>query len=318
MTEVTLDFAIELLEILNINDVQVENLRSIRKRAFARWHPDRVAHTNNPDLTKQYQENSQLIDQCVALIEDFLKGNYKAGEKYNYQDSKQTDPIERLRKNAEELQQKIREVWPQVKVTNYKLEIVEDLISDGYKLGDVLRKDLKDEVQRLSFISMFDFALISLIPFALFIHLGIGFVYGLFWILQIISCIIIFLPLSRIWLGRSVQFFTWFVKIGLTIGDHVNEFLGNIPWIQIVFGIPRIFASLLYFIMYPLYFLAIAIIGDRVVGKITRKNKFYAGIQDWYIEDLLNRKIDNLDDNELNHIAHLYNELLEVRTAHND
>lgn len=314
MPEVTLDFAVELLEITDISDVQVDDLRSIRKRAFARWHPDKVAHTNNPELTKEYQENTQLIDQCVALIEDFLKGNYKAGEKYNYQDTKQTDPIERLRKNAEELQQRIREVWEQVKATNYKLEIVDELIADGYKLGDLLHKDLKEDVQRLSLVSMFDFAFISIIPCALLANFGLGFVYGIFWLLQIVSCILIFLPLSRFWLGKTAPFFTWFVDVGLKVGYHAIEFVGHILFFQIVFWIPRIFARLMYFIMYPLYFLAIAIVGEMVVGQVKRKNKFYAGVADWYIEDLLNKKTEELKEDELYHLAHLYNELLEVKT----
>src|SRR5665647_2212925 len=103
--ELTFDQAIELLEITNISKVSIEDIPKIEKKAKKRWHPDKVAHLNDPEITKEYNIKFQQIDIACEMIYSFLRGTYHAGEAFTQ--SKKTvyeEPEEIIRKNAPELQ----------------------------------------------------------------------------------------------------------------------------------------------------------------------------------------------------------------------
>ena len=81
--DLTFDRAIELLEITDIAKISINDIPNIAKKAKKRWHPDRVAHLKDVNITKEYTVNFQQIDGACELISNYLNGTYKAGEAFS-------------------------------------------------------------------------------------------------------------------------------------------------------------------------------------------------------------------------------------------
>jgi hypothetical protein len=58
-----------------------------------------------------------------------------------------------------------------------------------------------------------------------------------------------------------------------------------------------------------------AIVGDKRGGVVKQTNKFYAGIAEWKIEELLNASPLTMPAEDLYMLSHLYSELLDVRLS---
>lgn len=204
----TFDKAIELLEITDITKVVANDIPKLSKKSKKRWHPDKVAHIKDISLTQEYTINFQQIDYACQLLSDYLNGTYKAGEAFstdtNYNPE---EPEEIIRKNARDIQTTLSVLWETIKITNYRHSLKEVILSDGFKLKDLLHEDFREDLAMLSVVSSF-YGMIMLgilTGICNLINPSLGGIVGVIWFLQAISCLLGVLPLSRFWLPQSIQ-----------------------------------------------------------------------------------------------------------------
>lgn len=324
--EITFDQAVELLEIVDINKIKTGDIPRIKKKAKKRWHPDKVAHQGDEALTQEYNIKFQQIEVACELIESYLDGTLKTGEAFTKKDkTTYRKPTEIIRENAVDLQFKLKSVWHLVKTYNYKFSQQEVLISDGFKLKDLLEEDFKEDIAMSSIVSFFygfiQFGISSvfvlfLVSKAPVLSYLVGGVFFTSIFLHILSCILGFLPLSRFWLPYMVQdFMIKFINFGLILYQWAEKEYGHSSniWVILLIRIPVIFAQLIkYLILFPLYQLAKIFVGDKIVGVTKQKVNYYADAADWYIESLINKPPHSMSDDELFHLSYIYTELSDV------
>ncbi|MGB8194504.1 MAG: hypothetical protein WCF67_21410, partial [Chitinophagaceae bacterium] len=319
--EINFDVAIEILEITNVNNLKIDDIPDIEKKAKKRWHPDRVAHLNDPMLTEEYTEKYQKLEQACQLLSSFLKGEYHIGEPFTQKDNRvYEEPEDVIRKNAQNIQETIRGLWNVNREKKYKWSEKEVLLSDGFKLKNLLSEDFKEDIAMLSIISFFygiiSFGLLTLVGFM--INPGLGILIELIWAAQALSCILGFLPLSRLWLPQSIQpIIIWFINFGLGVYNWAEEQAQNSSnsWIILLVRIPVLFAKVIkYIFLFPLYEITKAIVGDKVLGVVNRKVDYYAEAAEWYIDDLILLDPNDMTTEELFHLSYIYSELSDVKS----
>ncbi len=86
------------------------------------------------------------------------------------------------------------------------------------------------------------------------------------------------------------------------------------PGLHYSVRIPVLFAKLIkYFILFPLYELAKAIVGDKIVGVVKRKVNYYADAAEWYVDELISMNPIGNDNRRTIPSFYLYNELSDVK-----
>lgn len=321
--EVTFDKAIDLFEITDISKISVEEIPQLEKKAKKRWHPDKVAHLKDPAITEEYTINFQQVEVAGQMISSYLKGTYHAGDPFSFVDKKQTvheEPEDIIRKNAPEIQTTLQDLWNFIKEKKYKFSTKDVLLSDGFKLKDLLQEDFKEDLAMLSVISFF-YGLIFLgilTAIAGAINPVIGTIFGIVWLLQALSCFLGFAPLSRFWLPSVVtDVMLKFINFGLGIYNWAEEQgqTSDKGWVLLLIRLPVLFAKLIkYVVLFPLTELAKIFVGDKVVGVVTQTVNYYAEAAEWYVEELINVNPDNMTNEELFHLSYLYSELSDVNS----
>lgn len=320
--ELTFDQAIELLEITDISKIQVEDIPQLEKKMQKRWHPDKVEHLGDPAITQEYTVKFQQIETACQLVYSYLQGTYQAGEAFTQKSSKiHEEPEEVIRKNAPDIQSILKDLWNLIKEKKYKWTEKEVLLSDGFKLKDLLAEDFKEDIAMLSVVSFFYGLVILglLAAIASAINPVLGGIVGFIWILQAISCVLGFAPLSRFWLkNQQVQDIMFkFINFGLGIYNWAEEQgqTSTKTWVVLLIRLPVIFAKIIkYIIMLPLYELAKIFVGDKVVGVVKQNVNYYADAAEWYVDELINKKPNEMSSEELFHLSYLYTELSEVKS----
>ncbi|MEJ0106555.1 MAG: hypothetical protein WDO19_30195 [Bacteroidota bacterium] len=108
----------------------------------------------------------------------------------------------------------------------------------------------------------------------------------------------------------------WFGDLPLAEEQGQNS---TKPWVLLLVRIPVLFAKLIkYVLLFPLYELAKAIVGHKVLGIVKKKVNYYADAADWYIEQLINNNPDQMTRDELFHLSYIYSELSDVKANTND
>lgn len=316
--ELTFDKAIELLEITDIAKIVKNDLPNIVRKAKKRWHPDRIAHLKDAEISKEYTVNFQQIDMARELVADYLNGTYKAGEAFSSKtEYYQEGPEEVIRKNANNIQTTLKNLWETIKKTKYRHSIKEVFLSDGYSLKDLLDEDFKEDIAMLSIVSFF----YGVILIGILTAIGnafsptIGSLVTIFGMLQVLSCFLGLLPLSRFWLPQQLQeIMLWFINFGLGIYNWAERESSTAAWwVQILVAIPNLFAlAIKYIILFPLTEIAKAIVQDKIVGVVKENVNYYADVAEWYINDLLNKSPNQMTRDELFHLSYLYSELSDV------
>lgn len=318
--EVTFDQAIELLEIIDLSKLQEEDIPALEQKAKKRWHPDRVMHLNNPEITAEYTEKFQQIETACRMINSFLAGTYKAGEAFTESfETDYTEPEEIIRQNAPAMQSKLHDSWPFIKEKKFKWSFREILLSDGFKLRDLLREDFKEDIAMLSIVS-FTYGVFFLGVLGLILGLispVLGTIVAIIWLVQAISCVLGFAPLSRFWLPAPIQdVMLRFINFGLGIYNWAEDQGQNAssPWVLLLVRVPVLIAKLVkYLVLFPLYELAKAIVGDKVVGVVKKKVNYYGDAAEWYIDELILKDPAEMTSDELFHLSYLYTELSDIR-----
>ncbi len=313
------DEAIELLEIADISRVSADDIPQLEKKAKKRWHPDRIAHLKNPEITEEYTVKFQKIETACKIVLSYINGTYHAGEAFSEAtETVKKEPEEVIRENAPNIQTALRELWTLIKAHKYKCTTENITLSDGFRLGDLLREDFKEDIAMLSVVSFFyGYILLGILAA---ICTAISPVLGLFAIiflaLQSISCFFGLLPLSRFWLPDVLQKgMIWFINFGLKIYNWAEDrSLDAALWVQLLVAIPNLFAHLVkYVFLFPLYEIAKLIVGDKIVGIVKEKVNYFAGAAEWYIDDLISKNPDEMSSEELFHLSHLYSELTDIK-----
>ncbi len=319
--ELTFDKAIELLEITNISKIKVEDIPQIERKAKKRWHPDKVSHLNDPAITQEYTANFQQIEGACLMISAFLEGTYQAGETFSQpHQTVYEEPEEIIRKNAPDIQNTLKNVLDFIKEKKYKWTVKEVLLSDGFKLKDLLTEDFKEDIAMLSVISFFygNIVLGLLTAIAGAISPVLGAIVGIIWLLQSISCILGLAPLSRFWLNAQVSETMFkFINFGLGIYNWAEERAKTSPnaWVVLLIRLPVIFAKLIkYIVMFPLYELGKLFIGDKVVGIVKQNVNYYADAAEWYVDELIRKNPNHMTSEELFHLSYLCTELRDAKS----
>ncbi len=318
--ELSFDRAIELLEITDISKIGLNDIINLAKKAKKRWHPDRIAHLKDAEITKEYTLNFQQIDEACELISNYLNGMYKAGEAFSSTtDYFQEEPEEIIRKNANNIQRTLNNLWETIKKSNYRHSIKEVFLSDGYKLKNLLHEDFKEDIAMLSIVSFFYGVILigALSAIGSAINPVIGSIINIFGLVQAISCFLGLLPLSRFWLPQQIQeVMLWFINFGLGVYNWAERESSTAAWwVQLLVAIPNLFAlAIKYIILFPLTEIAKAIVQDRVVGVVKEYVNYYADVAEWYIQELLNKNPNEMSRDELLHLSYLYSELSDAKS----
>lgn len=307
--------AIEILEIVDISKIKITDLSKLEKKAQKRWHPDRVSHQRDNSIIEEYTENFKKIKLAIEIIKSFLNGDYKSNAFKNDFETKTSENI--IKENGIEIQEKIKVFWTKVKKEKYKWELKEIIMSDGFVLRDLLKEDFKDDISSMSIISLIygTMLLILLTIFGEIIYSGTATFIGLIIIVHILSCCLSFLPLSRFWLPETVvNFILWFVNFGLKIYNKIDEITVNSNmFLQFFVIFPELLAKVIkYVFLFPLYELGKLLIGSKVVGVVKEEVNYYADVAEWYIDELINKNINEMTTEELYHLSYIYTELKNV------
>ncbi len=332
--EMTFQDAVEILGITDLENLNEENLDRLRKKARKRWHPDRVSYMNSEETINRYKLKFQSIDDAIDCISAYLSGEIHQHDSHSrsYDASPQEEPEEIQRRNAPNMQNVLRQVWETIKKQGYKRTNEKIMVYEGCSLKDALNSDIEDKIPEFCMTAFFSGIFLILISFIFTFIVGAFFVSGaspqfkdflsrtadiifvIIFYLHIFSCFIVALPISRFWLPSSIfSFVSIFVNI-----SH-NFFVICAPYIRIgsPLGIFIIILTVLinvftFLILRPIYFIIGEIIGEYTVGKLYRKGVFYAGLADWYIEELLNTDVSKMDSTALRHLGELYGEMKEM------
>lgn len=321
--ELTFDKAIELLEITDISKLKVEDIPQLEKKAKKRWHPDKVTHLNDPAITEEYTVNFQQVEAACQMVYSYLQGTYQAGDAFSFTDKKHTvheEPEEVIRRNAPDIQSTLKNLWTFVKEKKYKWAEKEVVLSDGFKLKDLLHEDFKEDIAMLSIVSLFYgllfLGLLTLIGSA--ISPVLGTIIGIILILHVLACFLGFSPLSRFWLPPIVSdIMIKFINFGLGVYNWAEEQgqTSSKGWVVLLIRIPVLFAKLVkYIILLPLTELAKVFVGDKIVGVVKQKVNYYADAADWYVDELITKNPNEMTSEELFHLSYLYSELGDVKS----
>jgi hypothetical protein len=319
--ELTFDQAIELLEITNIHQLKIEDIPQLEKTAKKRWHPDKVSHLKNATTTQEYTTKFQQVEWACQMVYSYLQGTYQAGQ--NFSNSEQRvheEPEDIIRKNAPDLQNELKNSWDFVKKNRYKWTQEEVLLSDGFKLKDLLHEDFEEDLAMLSVISLFFGTIVLgiLTVLGAAINSNVGwFVFGI-WVLHAISCLFGFAPLSRFWLPQGLaNWMVKFVNLGVSIFNFIQyeAHRSNQIVLRLLVQIPVLFAKLIkYVVLFPLNEIAKIVVGNKVVGVVKQSVNYYAEAAEWYVDALLIKQPHQMNTDELFDLSYLHSELSRAKS----
>ncbi len=315
----TFDQAVELLEIVDVSAHTASDMPRIEKKNKSRWHPDKISNLKNPNLTAEYTKKFQQVEEACKLILSIIDGSCRAGDAYNHESGfYHEEPEAVLRRNAVEIQSSFASVWSTVKEKKYKHEEKKIIVSDGFVLRDLLKRDFDEDIAMQAILSFVSGSIIL----SIFIGIGniispfFGVVISVFLLVHLLCCGACFLPLARFWMPEEwldfslkvmsygLNMYNWTVERSLSSGKW---------WLQLVLIIPGIFAGFLkYFFLWPLYESTKIFVGDKIVGSISKNVNYYAGAADWYIDELLSKKVHSMTTEELFHLSQLNSDLSPI------
>lgn len=307
--------AMDILELTSVDTLTPEALLHAAKKAKKRWHPDAIAWRKDANETERYTRNFQQIESARGVVEAYLDGSYETGDRAKSGATHASrEPADVIRENAAEMKRKISAVWAEVKLRKYRMTVERVVVSAGHKVSDLLQTDFDDDIAILSVISLFYGGLVfGLIAGA--VGSGnrfLGVCAESVFVAQILACVLGMLPLSRYWLNERVQeAMLWFVNFGLRIFYWTERRVRTDPWwAQLIVALPVLTALILKnLLLRPMVFVAKIVAKDRMVGVVVKDVSYYAGLADWYVEQLLTKSVDKMTEEELFHLSHFYSEM---------
>jgi hypothetical protein len=221
-----------------------------------------------------------------------------------------------LSKEAPAWQNDIQNVWQRIQGAGWKMTTKETIYSHGFRLRDVLRGDLKDDIMAISVMSIFNgyYAfLLSCLPLLVFPYLI--YVTMALWLIHSILCLLLILPLSRIWMWDWLTDAALFsCNKGLAVGRLMMDTLGRLRFFRVLLTWPFYFAKgmTLLFIM-PLFELVGYFLGEKKVGVKKRRERYLGDYPESYIAHLLTRAPAQMSWSELRHLSDIHQICLGFR-----
>lgn len=312
----TFDKAIAILEIADVSAILISDINTIRRSAQKRWHPDRIQKLKDENKIREYESNFKMIDEACVIIEAFLKGTYHSGKAFEQQENQQRQKHwENTIKNAKTVQEEFKNVWSEIKSKGYKLSVKEVVLSDGFNLNDLLINDFKEDIAMTSIVSMFYGVFLGLMLATIGYILSpmVGNLVMIPVVIHILFCLLGTLPLSRFWLNREVSnIMLKFINFGHSLFEwaEFNSKESNKWYLQLLVFIPALFAlGVKYIVLFPSYEIAKLFVKDKIVGIVKQKVNYYAEGAEWYIDNLLKKQVENMSDEEFEHLFYLYDDL---------
>ena len=127
----TIDKAIELLSIIeNIDTISTDTLKSKKRAAQRRWHPD-MAPSQDEATVNRFKENFQNIEAAAACILSYQKYGYAPRDESDFA----TENPENAQKEAQDRQSattwkaEIQKRWTNIKAANWRIEKRDTILS---------------------------------------------------------------------------------------------------------------------------------------------------------------------------------------------
>ena len=304
----TIDQAIELLGIIeDIDTISADTLKSKKRAAQRRWHPDMSPSQDEATLNR-FKENFQKIEAAAACILSYQKYGYAPRDESDFAAA---NP-ENVQKEAQDRQSaatwkaEIQKRWTNIKAANWRIEQRDTILSDGFLVREQLRQDLKDQTPVWGFISIFgSFYLFAALTFlGMFLPFLMYLITPLFF-LQVALCVLYALPMSAVWLPD------WLYRIAAAscdVGLKVCQFISDVPLIRRFADCPYYFAvGFLLVGITPLYNFVGKKLKDKVVGVQRKTQAFFGDYQVAYVEDLIQKDPHQMSRFDINHLFRVYN-----------
>ncbi|MFQ4143294.1 hypothetical protein [Chlorogloeopsis sp. ULAP02] len=327
----TLQEALLLLELPNLESITESDLPAIRRKAFKRWHPDTIAHTNpSQETVKRFERNFRLIDHAIAMVESYLRGEIHSSERFSddYHSQPAEDPVDIIRRNAKAMQELLRKTMEEVAGTRFKVTEEFVVLSEGFSLREALDRDLEDNITALALTSLVS-GLMGWGILGSFLSESLAsssevlaYISSFAWIsvasIHVLACLAIALPLSRFWLPIEVSDSALlFVNSGICLHNTLLKFLSRLPLIGIFISIPVSIVTataqiLRGVVIQPSFLIAGLVFKDQRICQVKQSVKYYASVADWYVNELLNTDPSNMNDEQLYNLSYLYGEYRDI------
>jgi hypothetical protein len=319
MSNVSLELALDVLDISNkdLDGLTEEKLKSVMKSAKSKWHPDKVSSLNNPELTKLFTKKFQLIEPALLTLKQYLTRNEYAENNMHDNGHVYKSNVDVIRENADHMKSILMGCWSDVVEKGFLLEVKEEVLRAGESLKELLSTQQSVNLPYLAVLSFISFTSIwgAITIVFLLISPLLGLIAFIFWLLMLLFNFIAILPLSDYWLPAKLDLAKyWFVNFGLSIYNLAARSLGGSRITMIYLSLLRFIAGLFkYIIILPLNFVIKLLFGNKVVGRIVSIHRFYAEVHEDKIMHILSKDIQELTEDELYTLSHLYSNLTDVK-----
>ncbi len=304
----TIDQATKLLNIIeDIDTISEDTLKSKKRAAQRRWHPD-MAPSQDEATLNRFKETFQKIEVAVACILSYQKNGYVARDNADFAEtgSQNEQKEAQDRQSATTWKVEVQKRWANIKAVNWRIDKRDTILSDGFSVYEQLKQDLKDRTPALGFTSIFGaFYLFMALSFlAIFLPFLFYIITPLFFI-HTIFCVLVALPLSIIWLPE------WLYKIAAMSCDaglEICNFIRNTPRIRRFVDWPYYFSiGILLVFITPLYNFVGKQLKNKVVGIQKKTIAFFGDYDVVYVEDLIKKDPAQMSRSEINDLFRVYN-----------
>lgn len=317
MEQLTLQEAIEILEITDLDSLTENDLAKVKKKASKKWHPDRVAAMNpDEEVINAYKANFQKIAPAIEIIRAYINGEDYTDMSANANINRESS-VDILKKEFPNIQEFFTRNWAAIKATDYKKTIEKVLIFEGFSVPEILKRDLEYEIPEVAIVAMLSGTILPTIVGLFFVGIPpIALLIYLFVAVQVLCSAIALFPTGRFWLPQFMQNIVLQVlDIGVYMHNAVGFLSDLLPnrfrWIIHLF-----LKSIQFFgriaqklIVAPIYYIVGSIFQDKRIGKVEKELIFYGGFTADYVDELLAMPLDNLSEEQVYHVGSMYNAL---------
>jgi len=304
--------ALELLELENVKNITVNDLKKAVRKKQHKWHPDVIAHKKLPEKeVEEYTKKFRAIQEAQEIIKGILFG--ENGHKYDGD----IPPVILREKLEEELFDKTKEIWSFIKKQkNIYLFEREIVISEGRSVKDAMNSQMESCGHWISgglfniiLLIIGDFIVQEYFPDSSTANLII-YCLTIVFIAALPFQILLSLPVVGHLLPRRFVLLVAFVIEALQtpFGYIEGTILGKI------IKLPE--SIFHFFITKPICFITKVFFGDKYIERVTNTS-WWLDINDVLInaeeiDDLLSKNIDDMDDDDIRSTFLIYQHLRQI------
>lgn len=326
MKQLTLQEAIEILEIMDLDSLTENDLNKIKRKASKKWHPDRIAAMKSgEEVVNTYKENFQKVAPAIEIIRAYINGEDYTDMSANANINKESS-VDIIKKEIPNIRAFFKEHWEAIKDSGYKKTVEKQLLFNGFGVYEVLKEDLQYQLPKVAIINMTSGTFLPSLLGLFFLETpAIALLIYAFTSIQVLCSLIFLFPVGRFLLPQFIQDI---IMVIMDIGVYMHNLLieiadflpRNISWfMHLILGLITFFGKVIqWFIIAPIYHIVGSIFSDVRIGKVEREFVFYSGFTADYIEELLVVPIDRLTDDEIYNIGHIYSKLGNFKPTLND